>query len=279
MSASKFILLNKIPQSVQDDACRQALEYALFSLPFTVNRMAIDDINKRLENIVKGKIAEQIMLDFLIHHAFQLDIKSCETPYYLPDKRDFLLDNYEWDIKNNFLNIDDLSQINDMKQLPALIPNRFDGDQWSKRLKLQFENKKSLICIFTFMPNKTANGAKLFNINLNSDQEKLLKQNLEMWAGSKPTSPPFEESDLRKLFTTKQSITESIRRNTDFQILITAIAGANQWKLFENKPPSSFVSGIIKTRITNQFCEVGKLPSFYELFASKFNKLNWGALL
>jgi hypothetical protein len=279
MQKLNFILLDKIPDDVQNTACNNALRYALFSLPFTVNRMAFDDIEKRVENICKGKIAEYLFLSFLKHHRINFDEASCLTPYYLPDNRDFLMGNYEWDIKNNFLHHHDLKLIENPELLPALIPDRFKGDQWTKRLKTLFPEKKGVAFVFTFMPLKNKNGKNIFKLQLSASQLNHLQKIKTEWSGKKIIDAPYPETYLENIYFAEQSLENSFQMEGEFQMLITSIAGPKQWSNFELHQPQNYCKGLMKTRIQNRACEVGKLPAFYPFFRNEFRSISWGILI
>jgi len=52
-------------------------------------------------------------------------------------------------------------------------------------------------------------------------------------------------------------------------LIITGYAGSEEFKLFREQKPKTFINGIFKTRIINQATEIKALPSF----ASKFPQL------
>ena len=102
----KQIIRIQIENSIYDRLMEESVRYSLISLPYTINRMNLLDIESRITNIAKGKISEKIFLHFCDLNEIPVKTKNCETPFYLPDKRDFILGREEWDIKNNFLRHD-----------------------------------------------------------------------------------------------------------------------------------------------------------------------------
>ncbi|MCS6782948.1 MAG: hypothetical protein RMI89_03525 [Gloeomargarita sp. SKYBB_i_bin120] len=110
---------------VYSQICRSAVHYALLSLPFTTNRMQINDLQQRVVNIAKGKIAEGMVREFCRRYAPSADFETTATPYYQVDKRDFLFRCLEWDIKTNFYSIENPSS-EQVMDFPALVPNRSD---------------------------------------------------------------------------------------------------------------------------------------------------------
>ena len=134
MNMLKQIIRIQIENSIYDRLMAESVKYAIISLPYTINRMNLIDIQSRITNIAKGKISENIFLHFCDLNEILVNTKNCETPFYLPDKRDFILGREEWDIKNNFLRHDgDILLTEDYLNLPGLVPNRGSWDQWSKK--------------------------------------------------------------------------------------------------------------------------------------------------
>jgi hypothetical protein len=80
----------------------QAVNYAVISSPFTVNRMNIDNVSERIQNIAKGKLAEMLFVEYCNERGVGISTEECTTPFYQVDRRDFLLGDFECDIKNNF---------------------------------------------------------------------------------------------------------------------------------------------------------------------------------
>ena len=152
MNESEIIIVDGIPNEEYDKLIETCVRYAIISLPFTVDRMRIPDERARALNIAKGKIAENLFEFFCNSNNIVANFKICSTPFWTVDNRDFTLNNDEWDIKNNFIyhNGDLLTQYN-YTDLPALVPNRFNGDQWTKRLIKQFPASNDVDFLFTFL--------------------------------------------------------------------------------------------------------------------------------
>ena len=58
MKLNEVILIDSIPKDMYEKILLESLEYAVLSIPFTINRMGIDFIERRVLNIIKGKLAE-----------------------------------------------------------------------------------------------------------------------------------------------------------------------------------------------------------------------------
>lgn len=268
-----YILLDKFPETTVGLVCEKALRYALFSLSFTVNRMQFAKHEQRLLNIFKGKIAEGLFLEFLKVQGISVNAQPCETPYYMPDKRDFLLAGYEWDIKNNFLLTENFDGI-ELDKLPALIPDRFPGDQWTKRNFLQFKSSKGLICVFTFMP-RFAQKKQFISLHLSDDQLLTIQRLCNESKNRQQASEPYTEQELEHVFFKYRKPFDCFYIYQSPLMLITSVAGPMQWQQFEACEPGVFANGIFKTRIRNRYCEVGKLPNFRSLFPKKLANIHW----
>ncbi len=133
MKAGDVIFYKLKDLKVAQSGIEGAARYAILSLPYTVNRMAIGKSRTRIQNIIKGKFAEFLLEQYAQEQEISLDFKAGETPFWERDKFDFEYDGMIWDLKNNFTRMSSLLDAEDYIKLPALIPNRFDGDQWSSR--------------------------------------------------------------------------------------------------------------------------------------------------
>ena len=60
----KQIIRIQIENSIYDRLMAESVRYAIISLPYTINRMNLLDIQSRITNIAKGKISENIFLHF-----------------------------------------------------------------------------------------------------------------------------------------------------------------------------------------------------------------------
>ena len=90
------IIRIQIENSIYDRLMEKSVSYALISLPYTINRMRLRDIQSRITNIVEGKISEKLFIHFCEQNEIPVQTEKCQTPFYLPDKRDFILGREEW---------------------------------------------------------------------------------------------------------------------------------------------------------------------------------------
>ena len=166
----KEAIIVDVPSDVYQQIAAKAVRYALISVGFTYNRMEKEVIMTRIENIAKGKIAEGLFSYYCESVDIGPDFDACTTPFWMPDQRDFLWYDGEWDIKNNFITCSDSDfDTLDFTSLPALIPNKFDGDQWSKRNDQYHKKSRYTAYLFTFMRLKP-DDKKFVKIFLTEDQ-------------------------------------------------------------------------------------------------------------
>ncbi len=270
-----------VPPDEYNKIINKAFRYALISVGFTYNRLEKKDITSRIENIIKGKIAEGLIEAFSNRHQLKLDFQSCATPFWMPDLRDFLWLGGEWDIKNNFVYCSDAEIQNlDFTLLPALIPNKSDPDQWSKRNELLHHESRYNAYLFSFIVLKPEL-KKFFSIQLSPKHLTFLIQTCEKYKNLRYGSMPFEEKDFYAELASFGNF--HIEMAYYPKLYITACANARYWTLFENTSVLdcfaykdygktnwykvdnniiNFLNGKLVTKIKNKTCPIALLPSF-----------------
>jgi hypothetical protein len=301
MSENEVIIVNGIPSHVYDSLVDEGVRYAVISLPFTVDRIELKNIKHRVLNIAKGKIAEGLFQYFCSQNNINPDFSTCSTPFWTIDKRDFLLGNDEWDIKNNFV-YHAKDTLKSYTQLPALVPNKKATDQWSKRNKMAFDHTAQVKFLFTYLKNADLSGNKrgkeFLEINLTMAQEILL-QELYLNAQANEsllTCEPYTEEWFWSQMKAK-GIRQHYTLNFRPQLIITGYADNSTFPLFKDTGKFSalnyqnytqplwyqrayttgsinFLKGTIWTTITNATCPVAELPSFYSLYPHLKNGMN-----
>ena len=85
MDTSDLILTQIDTESTYETLMRNAVEYAILSIPFTFDRMGIRDLNRKILNIAKGKFAENMLAYFLNSQKIAIDRqnKIWATPFKL----------------------------------------------------------------------------------------------------------------------------------------------------------------------------------------------------
>jgi hypothetical protein len=304
MNENEVIIVDSIPDNEYDSVIEKCVKYALISLPFTVDRMAIPNEKQRALNIAKGKIAEELFKCFCRANNIQPDFDSCSTEFWTIDNRDFIINQNEWDIKNNFIYTETDLLDGNYTNLPALVPNRFNGDQWSKRAHNLIAGTNGVAFLFTYLKNASLNngtrGFEFLEINLSNNQQNYLRELYGEYRGNPQTSEPFSEG----LFWEEMAK----RGNMNFYtlhfkpyLIITGYANSSNWQQFRDTGPydrnnnwqtylqprwytktakgsCNFMNGALWTTITNATLPVSQLNSFFSLFPHLRNQMNYGKL-
>lgn len=302
MKENETIIVNGIPAADYDNLILECVKYSIISLPFTVDRIKIDNETRRVLNIAKGKIAEALFRYFCVKNNIFPDFKSCATPFWTTDRRDFILNRDEWDIKNNFIyHPGRLLPNSNYSDLPALVPNRYDGDQWSKRVSREFPETSSVHFLFTFLQNAEPmdnknRGKEFLEITLSEGQRQFLRELYGRYKGRPQPSRPFAENGFWTEMRERGNLS-LYQLHFKPPLIITSYANSSHWPMFKDTGKSdpnnnfhsylnpgwydmydtgalSFMSGTLWTKITNATCPVSLLPSFLSLYPHLRNKIN-----
>ncbi len=305
MNENEIIIVDGIPDQIYRDLINKCVKYSLISLPMTVNRMSIPSEKQRALNIAKGKVAEALFKYFCQQNKINPDFDTCTTPFWTVDKRDFILNGNEWDIKNNFTyhSGTEFAGLNYI-DLPALIPNRFNGDQWSKRSIKEFNNSNDVCFLFSFLKSADlingSRGNEFLEIILSNDQDNFLKQLYSKYKGQLQAQEPFAEDRFWS---------EMLNRGPDNffslhfkpNLIITGFANSLNWNLFRDTGPFdrsnnfqaylsprwylktnngsiNFMGGTLWTKITNMTTPISSLPSFLSLFPHLRTEIHYGII-
>lgn len=272
-----------LPDTLFDHAVNEALEYGIISVPFTYNRMSIRHISRRILNIAKGKLSEKIFKIFC--HANDIPIKTdqCETPFYLPDKKDFILGDEEWDLKNNYIYHDgDLLNSKDYIALPALIPNRGKWDQWSKRNSIAHLHQASKnIYLFSFMKGWDYVNQKrvhpFLSFTINQKQETFLDSLSKKYKQNTYSEAPFEMDWF--WYQMKKYGGEFMYESSTYyrpKVILTGYSGETEWKYFSPIDPTSFKSDFFSMRIKNMGASLNHLKPFKSLYPNLYDSITFG---
>lgn len=304
MNESEVIIVDGIPTEVYDSLIEECVKYAIISLPFTVDRMKIPDEKQRALNIAKGKIAEELFNFFCNENNIQPDFDICSTEFWTVDNRDFILNGSEWDIKNNFIyTADDLLNGN-YTNLPALVPNRFNGDQWSKRNQNLIAGSNGVEFLFTFLKNASlinnTRGREFLEINLSSDQQYFLRELYTRYKGNPQTSEPYTSTWFWNEINSRGNA-NYYSLNFRPYLIITGYANNSNWGSFRDTGPfdrsnnfqtymqprwytkaqtgsCGFMNGSLWATTTNATLPISELNSFLSLFPQLRTQINYGRL-
>jgi len=280
---SNEIIKISLPKTLFDKAVNDSLDYALLSIPFTFNRMKINDLSKRIINIAKGKLSEIIFKEFCINNDIPIKVDLCETPFYMPDKKDFILGNEEWDLKNNFLYHDGpILMSSEYMQLPAFVPNRGKWDQWSKKnILLHPTECDESIFLFSFMKGWDLKDKKRDNpflsFQITKDQSVFLESLQRKYQRKK-----FDQSPIKISWFWEQMKERSsdyiYHSNLAFRpaLILMGYSSKKEWKQFDAISPNTFKSNYFSIRIKNMGASFLNLKSFISLYPHLYEKMTFG---
>jgi hypothetical protein len=299
MQESEVISVEGIPIDVYDKIVTESVKYAIVSIPFTINRMGIGRVKQRILNIAKGRIAEGLFRYFCEQNQLAADFKTCSTPWWKADKRDFLYQGLEWDLKNNFIYTgrkDDAFRYTD---LPALVPNRYQpqqgntlhSDQWHNRHLKKFDQSSGVAFLFTFLKEADLIDGRRKNhfleIQFKEEQLLLLDELAKKFGGKQQDKEPYSVNRFWDAMQKRGGEHYFVLHDRP-HLVITGYATQEHWDLFRDTGPSAsdnhfinhlprgwytknndgacnFMNNTMQTRITNATIPVSLLPSFLSL--------------
>lgn len=283
------VIIVEIPKEKEIGIVDKAVKYSIKSVPFTYNRMNKIRMLYRINNIAKGKIAEGMLKCFLNENGILPNFEICTTPFYQADKKDFALNGKMWDQKNNYYHCNSLLYEGKYTNFPALVPNKFEKDQWSKRKDSNF--------LFTFIKedDKTRKNPFL-TITITKEMEDYLQRLYDYYGGKTQMKSPFGEEKfwarMKELGGENYYVL-----NESPKLIITGYAGEKEWLHFKNTGHyakndnfplgwfykneygiTNFLDGTLCTKITNATCKISELPSFLSLFPQLKEGIKYGRL-
>ena len=217
----------------------EAVEYAILSLPYTINRMELKETSTRIVNIAKGKLSETLFIHFCRANEIPLRIDTCQTPFYKPDRG-------QW-------------------------------DQWSKRSDCLHQPETEAVCfLFSFM--KGWQGKQPFlTVSFTPEQHAFLDEMIaRVGQESEPYDPDWFWSELRTRGGGKRF---NQRLFMHPELIICGFAGPGELDRFQELKPQTFGSGAMRTRIQNRGLAVQYLPSFLNLYPRLKESMTWGTIL
>ena len=301
MQENEVIVVNGIPQVEYLSLIEECIKYALISKPFTIRRIGSQTLEQAILNIFKGKIAEALFKQFCFHNAITLDWETCTTPFWQIDRRDFILKQLEWDIKNNFIyHAGDLLQTYNYTDLPCLIPNKKAGDQWSTRNEIKNTISLGTSYLFSFLKSASLNnnkrGPDFYNFTISDQQLSFIDALENQYRGFPTDAEPFSEewfwNEMRK-----RGSLDFIQLSFLPHLIITGYANINHWNLFKDTGPydrfnnfqnylnprwyvksnngyPNFMNGTFWATISNSTVPVSSLPSFLSLYPNLRQNIN-----
>ncbi len=265
MNQSEVVYINDFPTTVYQDIILESAKYAIASLPFTYARIPSADVSLRVNRILKGKIAEKVIQGFLLENGVAIDVDRCTTPFWDIDRRDFLFDGMEWDIKNNYLHRS-LRASADFLQAPALVP--LGAGQWGTRERLHFDSRSAGFA-FSFCEDDK------WKIALNNQHQQFLARldrGHPVRTQANNSGTPYAEEEFWRNFEKLGSWSVSTDHQPRF--VLTGYASTDEWNLFREIEPAHFSIGkqrVFVTKIRNMHVDVGRLPSLRERYSLEGN--------
>ena len=263
---SEEIIFYKISEvEEQKRIMNTAIDYAILSIPFTLDRLGNRNLTKNILNIAKGKFAENYFYSFCDSKGIKYDSKPVTTPFYQADKKDFVLNDLEWDIKNNYLvHSGNTLNVNEYLDQLALIPNRGPWDQWSKRNSKNLLETRGAAYVFTYMKKGSPNDKNEFlKINMSLEQKNFMLDLYEKFEGKNQHQVPYGADEFwEKFYSVGPKYSFEL---TEFpSLIICGIALENDFQKFRQIKPSSVYSKYLRTIIENMGTETRNLQSFQE---------------
>ena len=243
---------------------RKSIRYAIMSIPFTIDRMNIRNLPRRIINIAKGKFAEGVFEAFVQENGIDdIDFHSTRTPYYRVDMGDFLLGGYQFDLKNNFLRCSGFSE-RDVVKFLALVPDRHKRDQWRRRFRVDDPKKshRGKAFLFTFMRHIHL---KIENLG------EIIPAIRDYWKRFRGRPQEREPEEFRRRM---DYLIRKHNLRAEYtppkELLITAYANREYFHMFRYIPPGYIFETrrgeeCFRTKIKNRGVEIEKLPPFESL--------------
>ncbi|MFC2185978.1 hypothetical protein ACFCT7_01590 [Fulvivirgaceae bacterium LMO-SS25] len=283
MNSSEILILDKLDTLQYERIMREVISTSLLSFPFTYQQVELQQIKIKIEKLIKGKFAEALFKYFCEANKFSIDFDACETGYHKPKKRDFIFENIEFDLINNYLyHPNQLLSAKDYLELPALIPNKHKYDFWAQRDHCKLTKSKHAGFIFTFLKNADSfeRRNQFFEFDVSIAQVKFLQELRQSYGNTKVPNKPFDEVFFWEEFLNRGGPFEFSFNHKPI-LVIGPVASTNQWPLFNDlgNKPHTFGQQVLKTVISNMACKWRELPSFYAILPPLQNELNYASFL
>lgn len=226
-----------------------AFKYAVLSVNFTVDRTKSGYTKHGYENrisyIIRGRVPQFILINYLLKQNIPVNYTTCDTPYFSPDKRDFIIGKTEFDIKC----FSTLPYHGKYTDLPALCP--------TEQFKKNIENKgivDSFAYIYAFVQKNW------FSLKITDSQANYLEEMFNRYNGA--TNGYDDPENFYRTFISLGYDNYSINFLPKF--VFCGYNTINHWSLFSKAIQTSYPlkNPVIKLRINNMVAPMDKLPSF-----------------
>jgi hypothetical protein len=283
MNSSEILVLDRLDTLQNERIMREVISSSLLTFPFTYQQVELQQIKIKIEKLIKGKYAEALFKFFCEENHLPVDFEACNTSYNKPKRRDFIFENIEFDLINNYLyHANERLSGNDYLDLPALLPNKHQYDFWSQRNHCKIAQSKHAGFVFTFLKNADSFGLKkqFFEFDISLAQIKFLQELRQSYGNTKVPDKPFDETFFWEEFLNRGGPFE-FHFNQKPLLIIGPVASANQWTKFKDmgNQPHTYGKQVLKTVIPNMACKWKELPSFYSTLPHSKNDFKYASLL
>ena len=291
MKAEDVIFYKPDQKEKLRESLQKRLENALFSFPFWANPMEIRNIQSGIHTVIKNSLSKSLFALFAEDQNLYLDFKSGQESFPHSHRFDFSFENTCWHIENNFVQNQKPLSAEEYVYLPALIPNHYKNDTWSKRNEI-VDEYESTGYLFTFLNEDPDKNNPVFDVHIDHRIISFLSDYRSKYEVYKLENPPYSESRFWDEFM-KIAEKPQIKINKVPTLVIAGVAQENHFgyfadtdekanlcyrlyrgKWYENREKGglSFCKGLIQTEITNATCPMAALASFNSVFLIANNK-------
>ena len=291
MKAEDVIFYKPARSEKLRQALQKEVERALVSFPFWANRIKIKNVKFGIHNYLKNRLSGNLFALFAEEKNLDLDFKAGERPFPHDPMYDFGYGNTAWHIQNNFVQNRKPLPADEYVYLPALIPNRFKADKWSKRNEHP-EGHDSTEYLFTFLNEDPDKNKRMFELPIDHPIINFLDGLKSEYGGEYSEKSPYSENWFWNEFLKTCEIPK-VKLNHTPTLVIAGVAQENHFgyfadtdekanlcyrlyrgKWYENMEEGglSFCNGLIQTRIKNATCPMAALASFQAVFLKNGKK-------
>ena len=285
MKAKDVIFYKPAQHEELRESLQKEVETALVSFPFWASREKIKNVKFGLHNYLIKSLPKVLFNLFAKEQNLSLDFKAGKRAFPNNPVFDFSFENTAWHIQNNFVQNPKPLHAEEYVYLPALIPNRFKNDNWSKRDKF-LEGYKNTGFLFTFLSEDSDKTNPLFDLAMDYRTLNFLSALKSKNEDRNPKETPYSESWFWSEFL-KISEIPQVTLNTIPTLVIAGVAQENHFGYFADTDEKanlcyrlyrgnwyvnreggglSFCKGLIKTHIKNATCPMAALGSFNSVF-------------
>ena len=285
MKAEDVIFYKPAQSEKLQEALQNEVGNALISFPFWANRKKIKNVKFGIHNFLKNRLSKNLFALFAEEQSLKLDFKAGDRLFSHSPLFDFSFGNTAWHIQNSFVQNPKPLPAEEYVYLPALIPNNFKNDSWSKRNDKP-EGLGDTGYLLTFLNEDTDKTKSLFDLHIDHGIINFLNTLKLQYEDQNTRKSPYSETWFWNEFLKIGEIPK-IRLNTIPTLVIGGVSQERHFgyfadtdekanlcyrlyrgKWYENMEEGglSFCKGLIQTKIKNATCPMAALGSFASVF-------------